>query len=109
MGENDKSTSLLERIIQHAKTTADFAVYYGEGRDFYDVWGRTAHESIFNLNDGNYRWGCLHPSSCSQRYQCLAIVWQIIPKQTKLSGTKVRCGNPDNQRKTLLPLTITGF
>jgi hypothetical protein len=55
MGENDKKTSLIERLVQHAQTTADFAVYYGEGRDFYDVWGRTAHESIFNLNDGNYR------------------------------------------------------
>ena len=55
MGENDKRTSLLERLVQHAQTTADYAVYYGEGRDFYDVWGRTAHESIFNLNDGNYR------------------------------------------------------
>ncbi len=55
MGENDKNTSLLERIVQHAQTTADYAVYYGEGRDYYDVWGRTAHESIFNLNDGNYR------------------------------------------------------
>ncbi|MDF7825493.1 hypothetical protein P4B35_15810 [Pontiellaceae bacterium B12227] len=55
MGENDKSTSLLERIVQHAQTTADYAVYYGEGRDYYDLWGRTAHESIFNLNDGNYR------------------------------------------------------
>ncbi|VGO14570.1 Unsaturated glucuronyl hydrolase [Pontiella desulfatans] len=55
MGENDQQTSLLERLVQHAKTTADFAVYYGEGRDHYDVWGRTAHESIFNTNDGNYR------------------------------------------------------
>ncbi|WP_372796431.1 glycosyl hydrolase [Pontiella sp.] len=55
MGENDKSTSLLERVVQHAQTTADYAVFYGEGRDFYDEWGRTAHESIFNLNDGNYR------------------------------------------------------
>jgi len=55
MGENDKNTSLLERIVKHAQTTADFAVYYGEGRDFYDVRGRTAHESIFNLNDGAYR------------------------------------------------------
>ena len=25
------------------------------GRDAYDVRGRTAHESIFNLNDGDYR------------------------------------------------------
>ncbi|WP_372846286.1 glycosyl hydrolase [Pontiella sp.] len=55
MGENDRRTSLLERLVQHAKTTADFAVYYGEGRDHYDVWGRTAHESIFNVNDGAYR------------------------------------------------------
>ena len=55
MGENDKQTSLLERLVMHAKATADFAVYYGEGRDHYDAWGRTAHESIFNLNDGNYR------------------------------------------------------
>ena len=55
MGEGDVEISLLKRLIQHAKTTADYAVYYGEGRDFYDLRGRTAHESIFNLNDGNYR------------------------------------------------------
>ncbi len=55
MGENDTNISLLQRLVQHAKTTADFAVYYGEGRDYYDLRGRTAHESIFNLNDGNYR------------------------------------------------------
>src|SRR6185436_8842132 len=30
-------------------------VYYGEGRDAYDVRGRVAHESVFNTNDGNYR------------------------------------------------------
>ena len=55
MGENDVSVSLLDRLLQHASTTARFAVYYGKGRDAYDVFGRTAHESIFNLNDGNYR------------------------------------------------------
>lgn len=55
MGEKDRRISLLERLLQHAKTTADFAVFYGEGRDAYDLRGRTAHESIFNLNDGNYR------------------------------------------------------
>src|SRR5690606_30905934 len=27
----------------------------GEGRDAYDVRGRTAHESVFNRNDGNFR------------------------------------------------------
>jgi unsaturated chondroitin disaccharide hydrolase len=55
MGEGDVEISLLKRLIQHAKTTADYAVYYGEGRDYYDRWGRTAHESIFNVNDGRYR------------------------------------------------------
>ena len=55
MGERDRRISLLERLIQHAETTAEFAVYYGEGRDAYDLRGRTAHESIFNVNDGNYR------------------------------------------------------
>lgn len=46
---------LLGRAIQHARATADYAVYYGKGRDAFDVRGRTAHESIFNTNDGNYR------------------------------------------------------
>lgn len=55
MGEKDLRISLLERLIQHAKTTADFAVFYGEGRDAYDIRGRVAHESIFNTNDGNFR------------------------------------------------------
>jgi hypothetical protein len=55
MGEMDRPVSLLERLLQHAETTAKYAVYYGEGRDFYDIRGRTAHESIFNVNDGAYR------------------------------------------------------
>jgi len=54
-GENDIRVSLLERLIQHVRSTATYAIYYGEGRDAYDVRGRTAHESIFNINDGNYR------------------------------------------------------
>ncbi len=55
MGENDKRLSLLDRLIQHAQATAKYSVYYGEGRDAYDVRGRVAHESVFNVNDGNYR------------------------------------------------------
>ena len=54
-GENDKHINLLHRAVQHIKATADFSVYYGEGRDAYDVRGRTAHESIFNVKDGCYR------------------------------------------------------
>ncbi len=55
MGENDKKVNLLERALDHIRSTAKYSVYYGDGRDQYDEWGRTAHESIFNVNDGNYR------------------------------------------------------
>jgi hypothetical protein len=54
-GEGDAKISLLERAILHMKATAEYSVFYGEGRDNYDVWGRTAHESIFNVKDGNFR------------------------------------------------------
>jgi hypothetical protein len=53
--ENDKEVNLLERAIKHGLTTARYSVFYGEGRDRYDVPGRVAHESIFNMNDGEYR------------------------------------------------------
>src|ERR1700722_8556163 len=58
MGENDERISLLERLKAHAVTTAKYNVYYGEGRDGYDtpeLRGRTAHEAIFNINDGRFR------------------------------------------------------
>ena len=54
-GENDVKINLLERAINHLLATAKYSVYYGEGRDHYDVSGRTAHESIFNIHDGNFR------------------------------------------------------
>jgi unsaturated chondroitin disaccharide hydrolase len=54
-GENDRVVSLLARLVAHAATTARYSVYYGEGRDRFDVRGRVAHESIFNVNDGQYR------------------------------------------------------
>lgn len=55
MGEKDRKISLLERLIRHADATAKYNVYFGEGRDAYDIPGRVVHESIFNLNDGSYR------------------------------------------------------
>jgi len=54
-GENDERLSLLDRGIKHLLATAKYSVFYGEGRDSYDVRGRTAHECVFNVNDGNYR------------------------------------------------------
>ena len=56
MGEADARISLLDRLIGHGRITALFNVYYGTGRDTYDTArGRTAHESLFNTNDGGYR------------------------------------------------------
>jgi unsaturated chondroitin disaccharide hydrolase len=55
MGEGDRPTNLLHRAIEHAATTSRYNVFFGEGRDRYDVRGRVAHESIFNRNDGQYR------------------------------------------------------
>jgi hypothetical protein len=55
MEEQDASLSLLERLVQHARATAAWNVYYGVGRDRYDVRGRTAHESLFNVASGTYR------------------------------------------------------
>jgi unsaturated chondroitin disaccharide hydrolase len=55
MEESDSRVSLLERLQQHAIATATYSVYYGEGRDAYDVRGRVAHEAIFNIRDGSFR------------------------------------------------------
>ncbi|MDN5211723.1 glycoside hydrolase family 88 protein [Fulvivirgaceae bacterium BMA12] len=54
-GEQDVKQNLLERALTHAISTAKYAIYYGNGRDRYDVLGRTAHESIFNVQNGVYR------------------------------------------------------
>ncbi len=55
MGERDEKISLLRRLVEHARTTAKFAVYYGSNRDAYDVRGRVAQESVFNVADGSFR------------------------------------------------------
>ena len=53
--EGDRRVSLLERLVSHAHTTARYNVYHGKGRDAFDVRGRVAHESLFNVADGQYR------------------------------------------------------
>ena len=55
MGEHDEKISLLGRMIAHALTTAKYIVFFGESGHTYDVRGRTAHEGIFNRNDGQFR------------------------------------------------------
>ena len=58
LGEQDCRISLLDRLMMHARTSAAFNIYYGNGRDIYDtpeVAGRTAHEAIFNPSSGQFR------------------------------------------------------
>jgi hypothetical protein len=55
MGEGDARISLLQRAVEHARNTAKYNVYFGNGRDIYDERGRVVHESVFNITDGNYR------------------------------------------------------
>jgi unsaturated chondroitin disaccharide hydrolase len=55
MGEQDKRISLLARLAEHALNTARYSVYYGSGRDAYDLRGRTTHEAVFNATNGVFR------------------------------------------------------
>ncbi len=55
MGEQDRRISLLERMLQHAEATARYNIYFGEGRDIYDIAGRAVHEAIFNTTNGAFR------------------------------------------------------
>jgi unsaturated chondroitin disaccharide hydrolase len=54
-GEQDQPVSLLGRAIDHGRATAQYNIYYGQGRDGYDIPGRVAHESLFNTLTGGYR------------------------------------------------------
>jgi unsaturated chondroitin disaccharide hydrolase len=55
MGEQDARISLLQRLLDHTFNTARYSIYYGEGRDAYDVRGRTTHEAVFNTTNGVFR------------------------------------------------------
>jgi hypothetical protein len=53
--ENDKRASLLKRSVFHGLTTSRYVVCHGDSGRTYDVAGRTAHEAVFNRNDGSFR------------------------------------------------------
>jgi len=55
LDEQDAAVDLLVRLVQHARATATYNVYYGRNRDRFDVRGRVAHESLFNVANGTYR------------------------------------------------------
>jgi hypothetical protein len=55
MGEQDAKISLLQRLAEHCLNTARYSIYFGAGRDAYDVPGRTVHEAVFNTASGVFR------------------------------------------------------
>lgn len=58
LDEQDRRINLLGRLLTHARTSARFNIFYGEGRDAYDLphlRGRTVHEAVFNPASGSFR------------------------------------------------------
>jgi hypothetical protein len=55
MHENDRAANLLKRSVLHGLATNQYIVFHGDSGHTYDVRGGTAHEAIFNRNDGNFR------------------------------------------------------
>jgi unsaturated chondroitin disaccharide hydrolase len=55
MHENDRKADLLKRSVLHGLATNQYIVFHGNSGHTYDVRGRTAHEGVFNRNDGNFR------------------------------------------------------
>jgi unsaturated chondroitin disaccharide hydrolase len=55
MHENDRAADLLKRSVLHGLATDQFILFHGKSSHTYDVRGRTAHEAIFNRNDGCFR------------------------------------------------------
>jgi len=53
--EQDAQVNLLARLVQHAQATAQYNVFYARSGGPYDVRGRVAHESLFNVANGTYR------------------------------------------------------
>lgn len=78
MGENDKPICLLDRLIRHARATAQYNIYYGRGRDIYDVRGRVAHESIFNTNGGQYRCPSTQQGYCPFSTWTRGLAWIML-------------------------------
>jgi unsaturated chondroitin disaccharide hydrolase len=55
MHENDRAADLLKRSVLHGLTTSQYVLFHGDTEQTYDVRGRTAHEAVFNRNDGVFR------------------------------------------------------
>ena len=102
MGEGDRRIDLLHRAAEHALTTARFNVYYGEGRDAFDVPGRVAHESIFNSKDGNYRCPSSQQGFSSFSTWTRGLAWILCGYAEQLEylrGAKAGCFEPFGSKR----------
>ena len=78
MAERDETISLLKRLVEHAANTARYNIWYGAGRDAYDVRGRTAHESVFNANNGDYRCPCTQQGYSAFSTWTRGLAWAML-------------------------------
>ena len=78
MVERDEKISLLRRLVEHARTTAKWSIYYGTGRDSYDTRGRVAQESLFNVADGSYRSPSTQQGYSPFTTDMRALAWVIL-------------------------------
>ena len=78
MGENEVKINLLDRLIQHAVSTARHIIFHGDSGHTYDVRGRSAHEAIFNTNDGNFRCRSTHQGYSPFSTWTRGLAWAIL-------------------------------
>jgi hypothetical protein len=98
MGERDERISLLQRLVEHATNTARYNIWYGEGRDAYDVPGRTAHESVFNANNGDFRCPSTQQGYSPFSTWTRGLAWAMLGFAEQLEWLAAR---PDDELETV--------
>jgi hypothetical protein len=106
MGENDAKINLLDRAVTHALATAKYICFDGASEHTYDVRGRTAHEALFNRNDGRFR-----ARSTQQGYSPFStwtrgLAWAMLGYAEQLEFYRALPGNPVDA-KTIATLEQT--
>jgi len=97
MGEGDAKIGFLARLIQHAATTAKFIVFYGDSSHAYDVRGRTAHEVVFNVNNGEFRCRSTQQGYSPFSTWTRGLAWAILGYAEELEFLKA-VGDPTSGR-----------
>ena len=110
MADHDEKVSLLKRGIEHLQNTSRYGVYFGKGRDAYDLRGRTAHESVFNTNDGKYRCPNSQQGYAPFSTWTRGLAWAVCGYAEELEFLEAYKGRDLNPklRKTLRDLLLEG-